>query len=87
MVYIGKIEDIVVTHRSDGYVEYRLPNSDLCLFRVHMPTLNSFNMTEEEKALGLRLCLEARVKGSVWFGDILDQPEGQYRKTLLMEAK
>lgn len=65
MVYIGKIEDLVVTHRSDGYVEYRLPNSDLCLFRLHNPTLDSFKITVEEKALGLRLCLEARVKGSV----------------------
>ena len=82
MVYIGKIEDIVVTHRSDGYVEYRLPNSDFCLFRVHMPTLNSFNMTEEEKALGLRLCLEARVKGSVWFGDILKREDNDYSKML-----
>lgn len=65
MVYNIKIEDLVVTHGSDGYVEYRLPNSDLCLFRLHNPTLDSFKMTVEEKALGLRLCLEARVKGSV----------------------
>jgi hypothetical protein len=28
-------------------------------------------MTDEEKELGLKLCLEARLKGSVWFGDIL----------------
>lgn len=65
MVYIRKIEDLVVTHGSDSYVEYRLPDSDLCLFRVYNPTLDSFKMTVEEKALGLRLCLEARVKGSV----------------------
>ena len=67
------IEDLTEVNRDD-YRYYYLPDSttDDYLFKVHIPTLNSFTMTDEEKELGLRLCLEARIKGC-WKGDILER--------------
>lgn len=52
------------------YAIYRFPDTKEEVFRYHVPTLNSFNMTGEERALGLKLCLEARLNGG-WKGDIL----------------
>jgi hypothetical protein len=71
MIYQGTLEELETRITDDGYKEYRIPGNELCLFRYHIDTLNGFKMTDEEKELGLKLCLEARLKGSVWFGDIL----------------
>ena len=53
------IEDLEFDHK-DGYARY-------------VDTLEGFSMTLEEKALGLKLCLEARLNGN-WTGDILKGP-------------
>lgn len=66
------IEDLDFDHK-DGYARYFLPNTDICVFQYHVDTLDGFNMTLEEKALGLKLCLEARLNGN-WTGDILKGP-------------
>lgn len=62
--------DDLLSDLKDGYLSYYLPDDDEPLFTVHLPTLNSFKMTREERALGLKLCLEARLNGG-WKGDIL----------------
>ena len=65
------VEDLEMDYEND-YAIYRFPNTKEEVFRYHIPTLESFNMTVEEKALGLRLCLEARLKGG-WTGSILSK--------------
>lgn len=63
-------EELEMNYENE-YEIYRFPDTKEEVFRYHVPTLNSFNMTVEERALGLRLCLEARLKGG-WTGDILN---------------
>ena len=60
--------------RIDGrfYLVYRIKGYPFILFKWDVELLDSFPMTEEEKELGVRLCLEARLKNNVWFGDILN---------------
>ena len=65
------VEELEMDYEN-GYAIYRFPDTNEEVFRYHVPTLESFNMTAEEKTLGLRLCLEARLKG-VWTGDILER--------------
>ena len=63
------IEELEIDYENE-YAIYRFPVTNEEVFRYHVPTLESFNMTLEERALGLRLCLEARLNGG-WTGDIL----------------
>lgn len=65
------VSDLETTITTDGYMEYRIPGNPICLFRYHIDTLNNTKLTDEEKELGLRLCIEARLNGN-WFGDILN---------------
>lgn len=62
--------DELEMYYENEYAIYRFPDTKKEVFRYHVPTLDSFNMTVEEKALGLRLCIEARLKDG-WTGDIL----------------
>lgn len=63
------LEELEMDYENE-YAIYRFPDTKKEVFRYHVPTLESFNMTVEEKALGLRLCIEARLKDG-WTGDIL----------------
>jgi len=63
------LEELEMDYENE-YAIYRFPDTKEEVFRYHVPTLESFNMTIEEKALGLRLCIEARLKDG-WTGDIL----------------
>jgi len=54
---------------------YRIKGYQFILFKVDVELLKSFPMPEEEKDLGVSLCLEARLKNNVWFGDILNPVE------------
>jgi len=63
------LEELEMDYENE-YAIYRFPDTKEEVFRYHVPTLDSFNMTCEEKALGLRLCIEARLKDG-WTGDIL----------------
>lgn len=63
------IDDLEMDYEND-FAIYRFPDTKEEVFRYHVPTLESFKMTQEEKALGLRLCLKARLNGG-WTGDIL----------------
>lgn len=63
------VEELEMDYENE-YAIYRFPDTKEEVFRYHVPTLDSFNMTVEERALGLRLCLEARLKYN-WTGDIL----------------
>ena len=65
---------IASEEKNDGrlYRVYRIKGYSFVLFKCDVELLDSFPMTEEEKELGLRLCLEARLKNNVWFGDILN---------------
>ena len=63
------LEELEMDYENE-YAIYRFPDTKKEVFRYHVPTLESFNMTVEEKALGLRLCIEARLKDG-WAGDIL----------------
>jgi hypothetical protein len=63
------LEELEMDYENE-YAIYRFPDTKKEVFRYHVPTLDSFNMTVEEKALGLRLCIEARLKDG-WTGDIL----------------
>jgi hypothetical protein len=63
------LEELEMDYENE-YAIYRFPDTKEEVFRYHVPTLESFNMTVEEKALGLRLCIEARLKDG-WTGDIL----------------
>lgn len=63
------VEELEMDYEKE-YAIYYIPDTKEEVFRYHVPTLESFNMTVEEKALGLKLCLEARLKGG-WRGDIL----------------
>lgn len=69
------IDDLDMTYENE-YAIYSMPDTKVVVFKYHVPTLDSFNMTAEEKALGLRLCLEARLNGG-WTGDIL---KGSYNE-------
>ena len=55
------IDELEMDYENE-YAIYRFPDTKEEVFRYHVPTLDSFNMTVEEKALGLRLCIEARLK-------------------------
>ena len=66
------IEDLDMTYENE-YAVYSMPDTKVVVFKYHVPTLESFKMTQEEKALGLKLCLEARLNGN-WTGDILRGP-------------
>ena len=63
------LEELEMDYENE-YAIYRFPDTKKEVFRYHVPTLDSFNMIVEEKALGLRLCIEARLKDG-WTGDIL----------------
>jgi hypothetical protein len=63
------LEELEMDYENE-YAIYRFPDTKKEVFRYHVPTLDSFNMTVEEKAIGLRLCIEARLKDG-WTGDIL----------------
>ena len=63
------LEELEMDYENE-YAIYRFPDTKKEVFRYHVPTLDSFNMTVEEKALGLSLCIEARLKDG-WTGDIL----------------
>lgn len=63
------VEELEIDYEKE-YAIYRFPDTKEEVFRYHVPTLDGFKMTIEEKALGLKLCLEARIKGG-WRGDIL----------------
>ena len=63
------IEDLEMDYEND-FAIYRFPDTKVVVFKYHVPTLESFKMTQEEKALDLKLCLEARLNGN-WTGDIL----------------
>ena len=65
------LEELEMDYENE-YAIYRFPDTKEEVFRYHVPTLESFNMTVEEKALGLRLCIEARLKYG-WTGDILER--------------
>ena len=65
------LEELEMDYENE-YAIYRFPDTKEEVFRYHVPTLESFNMTVEEKALGLRLCIEARLKDG-WTGDILER--------------
>ena len=65
------LEELEMYYENE-YAIYRFPDTKEEVFRYHVPTLESFNMTVEEKALGLRLCIEARLKDG-WTGDILER--------------
>jgi hypothetical protein len=65
------INDLEMDYEKE-YAIYRFPDTKVEVFRYHVPTLNGFKITEEEKALGLKLCLEARLNGG-WVGDILNR--------------
>lgn len=65
------LEELEMDYENE-YAIYRFPDTKKEVFRYHVPTLDSFNMTVEEKALGLRLCIEARLKDG-WTGDILER--------------
>ena len=65
------LEELEMYYENE-YAIYRFPDTNVEVFRYHVPTLESFNMTVEEKALGLRLCIEARLKDG-WTGDILER--------------
>lgn len=65
------VEELEMDYEND-FAIYHFPNTKEEVFRYHVPTLDGFKMTVEEKALGLRLCLEARLKGG-WTGDILNR--------------
>ena len=66
------IEDLDMTYENE-YAIYSMPDTKVVVFKYHVPTLESFKMTQEERALGLKLCLEARLNGN-WTGDILRGP-------------
>jgi hypothetical protein len=66
------IEDLDMTYENE-YAIYSMPDTKVVVFKYHVPTLESFKMTQEEKTLGLKLCLEARLNGN-WTGDILRGP-------------
>lgn len=66
------IEDLDMTYENE-YAIYSMPDTKVVVFKYHVPTVESFKMTQEEKALGLKLCLEARLNGG-WTGDILRGP-------------
>ncbi len=66
------IEDLDMTYENE-YAIYSMPDTKVVVFKYHVPTVESFKMTQEEKALGLKLCLEARLTGG-WTGDILRGP-------------
>lgn len=53
------------------YVVYRIPGQEFIVFKYDKALVDSFPMTQEEKELGVRLCLEARMKDPPWFGDVL----------------
>ena len=79
MVIPGTMEEkmamlTAAEERIDGrlYIVYRIKGYPFVLFKWDVELLDSFPMTEEEKELGVRLCLEARLKNDVWFGDILN---------------
>lgn len=79
MVILGTMEEkmkslTVAEDRIDGrlFLVYRIKGHPYILFKYDVELLNSFPMSEEEKDLGVRLCLEARLKNSVWCGDILN---------------
>ena len=40
------IEDLEFDNK-DGYARYFLPNTDICVFKYHVDTLDGFNMTLE----------------------------------------
>lgn len=65
------VEELEMNYEND-FAIYRFPNTKEEVFRYHVLTLDGFKMTAEEKALGLRLCLEARLNGG-WTGDILNR--------------
>ena len=65
------VEELEMNYEND-FAIYRFPNTKAEVFRYHVPTLDGFKMTVEEKALGLRLCLEARLNDG-WTGDILNR--------------
>ena len=67
------VEELEMNYEND-FAIYRFPNTKEEVFRYHVPTLDGFKMTAEEKAFGLHLCLEARLKGG-WTGDILNRLE------------
>ena len=69
LVQLVRTEEVI-----DGttYVVYRISGYDFHLFKYDKALVDSFPMKPEEKELGIRLCLEARIKTSVWFGSILD---------------
>lgn len=79
MVIRGTMEEkmkslTVAEDRIDGrlFLVYRIIGYPFILFKFDVELLDSFPMTEEEKDLAVRLCLEARLKNNVWFGDILN---------------
>lgn len=67
--YVTSAEEMI-----DGrtFLVYRIKGHPFILFKVDVELLKSFPMPEEEKDLGVSLCLEARLKNNVWFGDILN---------------
>ena len=82
MVIRGTMEEkmkslTVAEERIDGrrFLVYRIKGYQFILFKYDVELLDSFPMTEEEKELGVRLCLEARLKHNVWYGDILNPVE------------
>ena len=71
------IEDLEMDYENE-FAIYRFPDTKVVVFKYHVPTLESFKMTQEEKALGLKLCLEARLNGG-WTGDILKGPYNEVK--------
>ena len=66
------IEDLERTIEND-YAVYRFSDTKVVIFKYHIPTLESFKLTQEEKVRSIKLCLEARLNGN-WTGDILRGP-------------
>lgn len=67
------VSDEIINGRT--FRVYRIKGYPFILFKFDVELLDSFPITEEEKDLGVSLCLEARLKNNVWFGDILNPVE------------
>lgn len=65
------VDDLEMDYKND-FAIYCFPDTKQEVFRYHVPTLDSFKMTVEEKAHAVKLCLEARLNGG-WTGDILQR--------------
>lgn len=79
MVLPGTLEEKLASlvkseEEIDGttFVIYRIPGYDFHLFKYDKALADSFPMKDEEKELGIRLCLETRVKNNVRLGSIIE---------------